>query len=502
METGMEENIMKIQKRLVSLLLVLMLALGVAGSAFAADPAPSFQGEIVNGILVKYTGNLYTIRAIDFPPTFTVIGASAFKGLPLQYIEMPYWITSIGASAFADCGSLTTAVLTNMTQLKTIQDSTFSNCVELKNIVIPDTVTSIEANAFANCVKLETVKGPAKKVDSINHPVNPTNDNYEAVNGYLASVGTNAFFNCSRVHVWCVKGSALETYCVTNSLNHTSLAPIVDKITVAEPQYTMVNGGEKTIGVTIAPEVATNEALAWTSGNETVASVTQAGVVKGLAPGYVIVTIRGDAYIVGKTGASNSTKVIVLDPAKTWQQMADNYWYYCTGTGVDSFAVGWLQDNGYWYHFDKYGRMEAGGWKKIDGNMYFLSGNGAMLTEWQKIDGKWYYLARDGAMRTGWQKADGKWYYLGADGVMRVSWVADGGRWYYLNLRDGHMETGWQRIDGAWYYFGSDGKMVYNTWLKIDGKWYWFDANGVMATGSRVIDGKTYNFTPEGVWVK
>ena len=36
-------------------------------------------------------------------------------------------------------------------------------------------------------------------------------------------------------------------------------------------------------------------------------------------------------------------------------------------------------------------------------------------------------------------------------------------------------------------------------WLKDDGKWYYFEDSGAMVTGSRTINGKTYNFNSSGV---
>ena len=36
-------------------------------------------------------------------------------------------------------------------------------------------------------------------------------------------------------------------------------------------------------------------------------------------------------------------------------------------------------------------------------------------------------------------------------------------------------------------------------WVWYGGKWYYTDSSGVMVTGSRKIDGKTYNFDSSGV---
>ena len=83
---------MSIQKRLISLILVLTIAFGLANTAFAAEAATGttttttetaatateettgeFKGEIKDGILVKYTGDKYALTAGDFPETITEI---------------------------------------------------------------------------------------------------------------------------------------------------------------------------------------------------------------------------------------------------------------------------------------------------------------------------------------------------------------------------------------------------------------------------------------------
>ena len=96
---------MRIQKRLIGLLLVLAIALGLVGMTAAS--AEAFAGEIKDGILVKYTGDKYALTADDFPESVKVIGSSAFKGLPMTSVVIPNRVTSIGASAFEDCAQLT-----------------------------------------------------------------------------------------------------------------------------------------------------------------------------------------------------------------------------------------------------------------------------------------------------------------------------------------------------------------------------------------------------------
>jgi lactocepin len=43
--------------------------------------------------------------------------------------------------------------------------------------------------------------------------------------------------------------------------------------------------------------------------------------------------------------------------------------------------------------------------------------------------------------------------------------------------------------------------MVYSQWVQDGGKWYYIDANGYMVTGTQKINGKTYKFNSNGVWI-
>ena len=58
--------------------------------------------------------------------------------------------------AFDGATNLTSIVIKGE-KLGAIGQSAFNGCVNVKNIVIPSTVTTVYENAFSNCAKLETV---------------------------------------------------------------------------------------------------------------------------------------------------------------------------------------------------------------------------------------------------------------------------------------------------------------------------------------------------------
>ncbi|MBQ9562071.1 MAG: N-acetylmuramoyl-L-alanine amidase [Lachnospiraceae bacterium] len=201
-----------------------------------------------------------------------------------------------------------------------------------------------------------------------------------------------------------------------------------------------------------------------------------------------------------------------------WVQESDGWYYYQDGEAL----TGWFQDpaNGRWYYLGTSGRMATGwqdiggrtyylnpggsmatGWKQIDGSWYYFNPGGSMARGWVQIDGRWYYLRDDGVMATGWEKVNGKWYYLNPGGSMVAGWKQIEEKWYYFN-DNGSLRTGWLSYKGSWYYLNPGGPMTAG-WKQIAGKWYYFDPEtGKMVTGRHTIDGKTYSFDEDGVWIE
>ncbi len=64
-------------------------------------------------------------------------------------------------------------------------------------------------------------------------------------------------------------------------------------------------GGEKKLQVTIVPAIATNKDLVWSSSNESVATVDQSGIVRGIAAGTVTITAKNE--VSGKTATCEVT---------------------------------------------------------------------------------------------------------------------------------------------------------------------------------------------------
>ena len=162
----------------------------------------------------------------------------------------------------------------------------------------------------------------------------------------------------------------------------------------------------------------------------------------------------------------------------------------------------WVKDGvGWWYACADGTSYLKDGWFTINGRDYLFGPSGYMATGFLKrANGDWVYADQDGAFVGGWVRDGGQWYYLDPSSkVMKTGWLADGGSWYYLTA-SGAMATGWVNDGGTWYYLNASGKMA-TGWVKDRGSWYYLGPDGAMFTGTHVINGRTYVFDANGIWV-
>lgn len=90
---------------------------------------------------------------------FGRIGDKAFKNcVSLKEIVMPDSVTWIGEGAFEGCKSLERAVLSK--KILNIFENTFLNCSSLKNVVLPEKLLFLEEGAFFGCFELEKLVIP------------------------------------------------------------------------------------------------------------------------------------------------------------------------------------------------------------------------------------------------------------------------------------------------------------------------------------------------------
>ena len=127
--------------------------LGFKGSTTSVV-LPDDCRAIPNGMFEGMTA----LTNVTVPAVLEKIGSRAFYGSGIISIDLSETkVSTIGASAFADCPALLSAILPSA--LMAIPDDAFRNCSTLVSIDIPAKVASIGASAFRDCVSLMTVSG-------------------------------------------------------------------------------------------------------------------------------------------------------------------------------------------------------------------------------------------------------------------------------------------------------------------------------------------------------
>lgn len=123
--------------------------------------------------LTKISGwfrNIDSLRVVKLPATVIEIEQQAFEYSPIEEINFPASLTTIGNYAFSE-NRLKTVDL-SATKLTTIKNW-FSENNKLRTVKLPETVTTLEENAFSGCY-----------IQEINFPAN------------LTSIGRNALNRC------------------------------------------------------------------------------------------------------------------------------------------------------------------------------------------------------------------------------------------------------------------------------------------------------------------
>lgn len=202
-----------------------------------------------------------------------------------------------------------------------------------------------------------------------------------------------------------------------------------------------------------------------------------------------------------------------------------NYWnpnYWNGGYNTGGARNSWVQQNGKYYYYDSNGYKLTDGMYFIDGEWFYLDGEGQRKTGWQKYNGVQYYFSNNGTMVTGWRFINGAWFYFSETGAYQTNTYVYGsnGKVYYVvssmlinNWHDGRyfkydpgnswydgamLRNCWEYIGGYWYYFNDAGYAIKNGVYTINGSTYKFDSNGRLLIGWFDYYGASYYIKPDG----
>ncbi len=151
-----------------------------------------------------------TIVHFEEGAAVTKIGASAFSDCEnLTEIALPETVASIESFAFANCESLTSVSIPD--GVKTIGESAFSNCWGLKEVKLPADLITIEKAAFSHCTYLSEIVIP-DRVTEIGDAAFSTcfNANKLVLGSRVKIIGKNAFEKCRNIPEVVIPDSVTE----------------------------------------------------------------------------------------------------------------------------------------------------------------------------------------------------------------------------------------------------------------------------------------------------
>ena len=175
-----------------------------AGQAEVTMNPNNYTGIVVIPESVIYEGKTYSVTSIG--------NAAFYKCSGLTSVTIPNSVTFIGKSAFSDCSGLTSVTIPN--SVTYIGYWAFGYCSGLTSVTIPNSVTSIGEYAFHGCSGLTSVHiTDIAAWCKIKFDIVPSNPLYFAHHLYLngeevkdlvipnsvTSIGSYAFSGCSSL---------------------------------------------------------------------------------------------------------------------------------------------------------------------------------------------------------------------------------------------------------------------------------------------------------------
>ena len=267
------------------------------------------------GIFLPWYAEKDTITSLSVGEGISSVGSYAFYGLDIVNASLPDTLASIGNSAFANC-----AVLSDISfpaGLKTIGDYAFSNCSDLcgNSISLKNTsVTRIGKNAFYGC-----------EPSYLWFPVT------------LEEIGENAADQTNGCQI-IYAGSPTQWAAITIHPNNpvifepdepiTYMVPDAVSFSLSPNPLTLAAGSTCPLELTDISPSNGYYRLVWASSDETVASVSETGIVTAVRTGTAVITASFNGFT-----ASASVVVPCIHQLEAHEEITPS----CTEPGVAAY---------------------------------------------------------------------------------------------------------------------------------------------------------------------
>ncbi|GHV43494.1 hypothetical protein FACS1894180_2740 [Bacteroidia bacterium] len=258
---------------------------------------------------------------LTIPNSVTTIGNMAFQACRgiTGTLTIPNSVTYLGGYAFSGCSGIT-GTLTIPASVTTINNYAFRGCSGITGTVtIPNSVTTIHGQSFYDCSNITTVILPVGLTDIIQSEAfrncSALSDIYNPQSTPPAIVG-NAFYgvntNTCTLHIPTGSLAAYQAAAVWQDflLEEMDFPVYVLGISVSHSAQTLAEGQTQQLAAAISPANAANQNLSWQSSNESIATVSAAGLVTAVSAGAASITATTE-----DGGYTASCAVTVIRPA-------------------------------------------------------------------------------------------------------------------------------------------------------------------------------------------
>ena len=390
-----EDNSMKTGKRILSILLSLMLALGTVAAGSTCAFAETYGDfEFSGGRITGYNGpggNVEIPSFIDSVP-ITEIGSYAFsENTSITSIVIPDTVSMIWGDAFSSCSNLETVTIGTVDDeednpgLEVVQRCAFNGCDSLTAVYYTGSLAQWARIEFSGStdgtnpvemshklfirseepvhITAEDLAGVEKigeaafrSIDSLESAEIP--EGVETIRLYafndcknlktvsiplsVSLIENNAFAGCTSLTDVYYAGSAedwskieidYENECLTDANIHYA-------VSFDETEVSVEKDGTLQLTATLNPGYSADDII-WTSSDPEIASVSSGGLVTGKGLGTVTVTAK-----LGESGPSATCTVTVVNclhsnttqvPAKaaTCTEPGNNEYTHCNDCGED-----------------------------------------------------------------------------------------------------------------------------------------------------------------------
>ncbi|MCM1266301.1 MAG: leucine-rich repeat protein [Bacteroidales bacterium] len=306
--------------------------------------------RICAGLLKGCSG----LEEIEIPDTVTEIGDSAFAGCSaLKAVALPDSVTDLGSFAFQDCTLLAEVTFSqNIQEIKegtfqnsgitaaivpesvaSIGDRAFRNCTSLAEVMIPDSVHQLGEYVFADCVLLQNVTLGTRLTRIPSYTFYQCSGLEKIVLPYsVREIENYAFAGCTaladitiprttkfisdyafgeeypeNLMIRGVRDTTAHEYARDRNILFEEITIPATEMKLSPNELSLYKGQEEELFLSVKP-IDFTEVVTWRSADETVAAVSEEGIVTAVGVGETEISVKiGD----GKTFSDICTVTVM-----------------------------------------------------------------------------------------------------------------------------------------------------------------------------------------------